>query len=652
MRYRADVDGLRAVAVLLVVLFHAGFPLLSGGYIGVDVFFVISGFLITRIIAEEVTAGRFSILHFYERRIRRIFPALAVVLLFSWAASSWILLPRDFKDFSQSVTAAALFCANVLFSKEAGYFAHAADTKPLLHTWSLSVEEQFYIGFPLLLLLLRGKPKSFWIACLGVLSTGSLGLSIYLVTAYPKAAFFLLPGRAWELLAGSLLALGALPRPRTRAINEALGAVGLALIVWSAVSFTRFTDFPGWAALAPCAGALLFIHSSEMRQSVAARLLSIVPLVFLGRISYSLYLWHWPLFVLLKQQRAAALTTAEATACVMASIVAAALSWKFVEQPFRGAGSKISRPQAFAFAGSVFVVGLSLGAFGHFSNGWPSRFSPEVVALAAFRDPNLLPETCWPDAPCLAGQLDGRADVILWGDSHARAVAGAVSRVAAQQGRRVEIYAGPGCLPAAGVFRAPDPAGCGAFAEDVLARLLRKPGGRTVIFIARWSHILEGEQDPTRDAATIRLSDRSNARLDHTQQWQLLTDGLRSTMNRLMEHGDSVVVVYPIPEQLYSVPRILPRRLIRGQEPGGYFLPLAEYQQRHQTILRFLDALPRSDQLRVIQPEEALCPQERCLAYADGSPLYIDADHLSSAGAARLEPLFEAAMHRPHRTNR
>lgn len=324
MRYRADIDGLRAVAVLPVVLFHAGFAAFGGGYVGVDVFFVISGYLITRIIAREVREGRFSVLSFYERRIRRIFPALAAVVLFSWFASAYLLLPSAFKDFSQSAAAAALFVSNLLFWRESGYFSPAADSKPLLHTWSLSVEEQFYLLLPLLLLLLRSRPKASRQLALGALAVASFGVSVWLVNGWPTAAFYFSGGRAWELLLGSLLALDGLPRPGNRRSTEALAAAGLGLIAWSVFAYTSFTPFPGWAALPPCLGAAMILLAGERGRSGASAVLSLAPIVWIGRISYSLYLWHWPLLVAAKLYKIEALTWQELMLWLTASFAAAA----------------------------------------------------------------------------------------------------------------------------------------------------------------------------------------------------------------------------------------------------------------------------------------------------------------------------------------
>ncbi len=262
--YRADIDGLRAVAVIPVVLFHAGARWFSGGYVGVDVFFVISGYLITTILVQDFSAGRYSIARFYERRIRRIFPALFVVVLCSSVVGHLLLLPEDLKAFAKSVVATTLFVSNIVFWGESGYFDGPAEMKPLLHTWSLAVEEQYYIAFPIVLFLLYrfASPRiASWVIALGALL--SFGLSVWGVHNAPVATFYLLPTRAWELLVGSLLAVGLVPLFRSRAVAEIAAAFGIALILFAVFTFDHDTPFPGLNALAPCIGAALLIQSGR-----------------------------------------------------------------------------------------------------------------------------------------------------------------------------------------------------------------------------------------------------------------------------------------------------------------------------------------------------------------------------------------------------
>ncbi len=644
MRYRADIDGLRAVAVLPVVLFHAGFAAFGGGYIGVDVFFVISGYLVTRIISREVREGRFSVLNFYERRIRRIFPALAAVVLFSWLASAYVLLPSAFKDFSQSVAAAALFVSNLLFWREAGYFSPAADSKPLLHTWSLSVEEQFYLLFPLLLVVLRARSKAFQRGTLAALAIASFVVSVSLVDDSPTAAFYFSGGRAWELLLGSLLALDALPRPRTRLPSDVLTAAGLGLILWSVFSYTRFTPFPGWGAVPPCLGAALILLAGESGDTWTGTALSFAPIVWIGKISYSLYLWHWPLLVAAKHWKVEALTRADLLLWLTVSAAAAGLSWKFVEQPFRRPSNAFSQKSVFALAGGVIAAGLSVGVFGQLTQGWPVRFSADVLELAAFRDPNPLPSVCPEDAPCSLGTPNVGPDLFIWGDSHARSITPAVEQIAERQGRAVKIYNRPGCVPIAGIAREPDTTNCGFAAENILEKLEREKPGGTVILAGRWSHVFEGESDRSKPPLEFRYTDRSKRRLDRAEQHRLVTEQLQSTIDRLLNRDRKVILVYPIPEQHGAVPETLVKRLRAGLSPADYYLPWEEYCRRHAAVIQDFDSLRNSERFIRVRPSRALCREGRCLSFLDGRPLYLDDQHLSVTGSLLLKPLFEAAM--------
>ena len=354
-RYRRDIDGLRAVAILPVLLFHAHVPGFSGGYVGVDIFFVISGYLITGIIAREVDQGRFSILRFYERRFRRIMPALALMMLAVLAASAWLYLPADLASVPKSALAATLFVSNLWFFTDTGYFAGGADVKPLLHTWSLAVEEQYYIGFPVLLMLLARAGSRWRSAIVATLALLSLSLSVFMQRDTSGFAFYLLPTRAWELFAGALLALGCIPAIRQRWKREAIAWGGMAAIMLAVACYDRDTLFPGIAAMAPVLGAAALIHAAPGTR--AARLLGCPPLVGVGLISYSLYLWHWPLIVFTEYATDMPLAGYTRIAVIAAALIAALVSWRFVERPFRDS-RRMPAATIFRFtAGAMALLG-------------------------------------------------------------------------------------------------------------------------------------------------------------------------------------------------------------------------------------------------------------------------------------------------------
>ena len=370
MRYRPEIDGLRAIAVAAVILFHAGFALFSGGFVGVDVFFVISGFLITSIIVEELKTGRFSVLRFYERRARRILPALFTVMAACVPFAYRLLSPDDLKDFAQSLAAICLFASNVLFWGESGYFDTQAELKPLLHTWSLAVEEQFYVVFPLLLLAAWRLGRGVLLSLIGAIAVASLFLSVDEVRNFPSAAFYLLPSRAWQLLVGALASFAA---DRWSTVDgkgasgpiagEVVGWGGMAMIILALFLFDERTPFPGLNAALPTIGTALVLLCASDRTSVG-RMLGWRPLVGLGLISYSAYLWHQPLFAFTKHALLADLPADLAIVLCAATIVLACLSWRFVEQPFRDR-SLISRGAVFALSAVGMAAFVGLGFIGH-----------------------------------------------------------------------------------------------------------------------------------------------------------------------------------------------------------------------------------------------------------------------------------------------
>ena len=357
MNYRPEIDGLRALAVIPVILFHAGFELFSGGFVGVDVFFVISGYLITTILIEDMENNRFNILNFYERRARRILPALFFVMLvcvpFAWM---W-MLPSQMKDFSQSLVAVSLFASNILFWKEGGYFDSAVEEKPLLHTWSLAVEEQYYLLFPIFLFVVWrfGKKRVFWMIV--VFAAASLMLSEWGWRHKTNANFYLAPTRAWELLAGSICAFIV----QTRGIekNNLLALIGLVLIVFSIFVFNESTPFPSIYALVPVIGAMflvLFAHA----ETLVAKLLSTKILVGIGLISYSAYLWHQPLFAFVRIRTTESPSTLVASILSIVSVLLAYFTWRFIEKPSRNVNF-ISRKMIFRYSSACLLTFIAFG---------------------------------------------------------------------------------------------------------------------------------------------------------------------------------------------------------------------------------------------------------------------------------------------------
>ncbi len=328
--YRPDIDGLRALSIVAVVIYHAFPTLLPGGFVGVDIFFVISGYLITGIILQGLQAQRFSLIGFYRRRIQRIIPAVLLVLVFCLVTGWWILLPYEYAMLGKQTGAAAVFAPNILFWSEAGYFDTDSRLKPLLHLWSLGVEEQFYLAWPLLLLLLT-RAKDHLAYLIVALLLASFAASV-LVTADPAAHFFLPHFRAWELLTGALLACRPFSTAPRRA-GATLVASGLAMLAAAAWLISSRSDFPGWWALLPTAGAALAIYAGP--DNSVSRILGSRVLVFIGKISFPLYLWHWPLLTFARLMEPAEPQPLIRLTAVAVSAVLAWLSFRLVETPLR-----------------------------------------------------------------------------------------------------------------------------------------------------------------------------------------------------------------------------------------------------------------------------------------------------------------------------
>lgn len=384
-RYRPDIDGLRAIAVGSVILFHLGY--LSGGFVGVDVFFVISGYLITSILKRELENDRFSISAFYERRIRRIFPALLFVFTVTTVLAYRYLLPGELREYARSLLAALLSGSNIFFWQQSGYFDAPSSTKPLLHTWSLAVEEQFYLFFPLLLsLVYRRAPRRIAVV-LWTLAGVSLALCIALTPSSPNFSFYWPITRIWELLVGSLVAVSDLHLLRRVWLRNISSILGLVMLLTSVKALTAHIAFPGYAALLPCIGAALLVASGAHGKTMVGRLLSFKPLVSMGLISYSLYLWHWPLIVFANTGLPVAVGKPHWVVklmIVLLSFFAAVLSWRFVERPFRRARPGSVRRRVFITAGWTAGLTALSAVVILFAQGFPDRFSAEAQSIASY----------------------------------------------------------------------------------------------------------------------------------------------------------------------------------------------------------------------------------------------------------------------------
>lgn len=662
MNYRPEIDGLRAVAVIPVIFFHGGFEILSGGFVGVDVFFVISGYLITCILIAESERGNFSLVRFYERRARRILPALFFVMACTLPFAWFWMLPTQFGDFSKSLVAVVIFASNFLFWQADGYFAAASELKPLLHTWSLAVEEQYYLLFPLVMMALWRFGRRQVFGVIVVVSVLSLLLSEWGWRHHPSANFYLAPTRAWELFAGSICAF--LISGRKPLTNNWLSGAGLALILFAIFFFDATTPFPSLYALAPVGGTVLIVIFGHGGTWVA-RLLSARACVGIGLISYSAYLWHQPVFAFARIRHVTSPPDWLMLLLAGLSLVLAYLSWRFVEQPFRGKPARVL-PSRQAIFGASAIIGCAFAGFGFYgslSSGLAWRLPPHILALAAAEqdqsgaDCYLLPGEALPVHPvsgCLAENSQGNVDVILFGDSHAFAISQELKKEL--KARDIGYYetAYPGCLPLPDFIRTDlgDLFECTKYVDGILD-YARNAGISTIVptgrYTVNWTGYLydngEGGVESGDPVATdlVGYGQLRAAPGDPDRRDRVLA-GYSQKLETLANEFN-VVLVYPIPEAGWNVPNTAAANaMFRGSE-AELSTSLDRFLERNGPVLDLFDAL-QSDRIFKVRPHEILCRTEdrRCANTLNGDILYFDDDHMSNAGARLLSPAIVRAV--------
>lgn len=608
MKYRSDIDGLRALAVVPVVLYHMAVPGISGGFLGVDVFFVISGFLICGMVDKDIRHGRFSIVEFYKRRALRILPALIVMLIGASILAYIYSLPVELKEYASSLASAIASISNGYFAATAGYFDAPAEAKPLLHTWSLSVEEQFYLFTPILMLVIyRFFPKRVGLI-FGAATLLSFVAAVAMNGRNPTFAFYLTPFRAWELALGTLLAIGVIPTPRGKATREICGALGLILLCGAYHFASPASALPVVAAFA-CVGAVLFIASNGHELSVAGRLLSSRPIVFIGLISYSLYLWHWPLIVFQKSDGALLHSTSRLAVdavLLVAMFALAYLSWRFVERPFRTGARAIATRWVFigsgAAIGGVLVASLLAVAVG----GAPFRFSPQVVAIGSYLAYDPAPAfrtgSCYLgsnrqtfDAESCLKMDPARPNYLLVGDSHAAHLWSGLSQ-AMPDVNLLQASAGM-CRPLIGDATGLGP-GCPRLMELVFDRFLPANKVDRVLLSASWKD---------EDIAA-----------------------LGNTIDVLKSRGQKVTLLGPIVEYEQALPRLLADEIMRGDDSVARRHLAASVRERD----RVFQKLAAGKGIDYVSTYDAACPGDRCDTYASPDvPLQFDTGHLTAPGA-------------------
>ncbi|WP_438846393.1 acyltransferase family protein [Asticcacaulis taihuensis] len=604
---RADIQGLRGIAVLAVVLFHISHAALPGGFAGVDIFFVISGYLITQILLRDMEAGAFRLRDFYQRRVRRLFPALFAVLAFTLVAGLIILPPKLLSELVYSQFFTTLFLSNFAFARLADYFDASASLKPLLHTWSLGVEEQFYLVFPLLLLALRRFARRFLWGIIAGLAVVSLVAAQ--ITIRPEAAFYLPTTRAFELLIGALTVWAQGRFILGDKIKRLLSVLGIFLLVASLIFLNDLVPFPGLWALPPCLGAALLLLTAD---GWGNKLISAPPLVWTGDLSYSLYLWHWPLLVFARLVFGEALWIM--LPVVILAFVFAVLSRRYIEQPFLE-----KRPRhVWLLAGGVMALSIvsALLVFG--ARGLPQRFNAaERAAFAAADDFSPDRKRChiaqnarrdYRDTCVLGGHAPS---VAVWGDSEGVELAKAL----ADQGEGVRQITASACPPSVDYTIAYNRA-CRDHNADMLLHLKSDPNIRTVIL-----------------AVNYRRYDAENS--------AAMMGGLELSALDLQAASKQVVLLYPLPVYDFDPPSQVGLALRLGRDPLKVGMSRAQFDRENGRTIAALDEFARAHNLTVVRPSDVLCDAQRCRVYdLAAGVLYFNGQHLGMKGASLMIPAF------------
>lgn len=644
--YRPEIDGLRAIAVIPVVLFHLGLGWLPGGFVGVDVFFVISGYLITRLLLAESAAGPVSLLRFYERRVRRIAPNLVAMLAFTTLAAMIILIPFDLLRFAQSLIAAIGSGSNVLFWLRTGYFEPDSASFPLLHTWSLGVEEQYYLCFPLLVIATARRPVLF-VALLGGSWLASLAIAEWQLAIAPSAAFYLPFARWWELMTGSLIA--ALPLARGDGSRNALpgwvallAPAGLAAIALAVLVLDAHSRFPGLAALVPCCGTAAVIVGEGLAPGPVGRLLASAALRTIGLASFALYLWHWPVIVFARYVLQRDLAPAEIGAALALIAVLGFASWRWIEVPARRVPLARLGP-ALALAATALVAFAALAIA---TRGLPQRYPPALRPLALGTEAtnparagcdSPTPERIAADGVCVIGAAGRAPRFAVVGDSFADALVPGFAAAATRAGLAGRVYSFAGCavLAGAGNNRA-----CRAHAQAALARLAADRSIARVVLVERWTTLFEGRREGALPHAPVWLSDDATTATGAANNRRVLAQALQRTLALL--GPDRVVVVFGMPEPHVAVPQFATLRAVAGLPVPG--LPLARYRARQAGVAALLRAETARSGAHLLDLGSAMCGRVECPVIAGTTPLYSDDNHPTRDFAVALAPALARAI--------
>jgi peptidoglycan/LPS O-acetylase OafA/YrhL len=654
--FRNDINGLRAWAVVAVILYHFGVLGFSGGFVGVDIFFVISGFLMTGIIAKGLADSQaggkpFSVLDFYISRARRILPALIVVCGFVIILGWVFLSPVEYRALGVHVISALGFFSNMIFWKESGYFDAASHDKFLLHTWSLSVEWQFYIILPLVMVAVwRVRPGNLSLRLMVVLGfLFSLTLSIVITPLKPSAAFYLLPTRAWEMFAGGIVYLVAANSFISSRLKLLLEGVGFLIIIASIALFDQSSRWPGWHALAPVVGTVLVLLAAREGSWLSSTRVA----QWVGDCSYSLYLWHWPFVVALVYLNRQGQGTAIIAGLFM-TLICGWMSYRFIETPARLRLTKIPNgPGIIIIIFGMLIVGIP-SAWVYLKNGVPSRLSPQNIAVfdeADNKNPRL--EECAapaygivskdnPVPNCRYGD-EGYVKAVIIGDSHSSSLA--TSLKSTVEGGDVLQWSANACPFAIGIQSDSEKYRCNDFVIWAIKEAETLPVGVPVVIANRYSAYVYGPNGVDTGLAELVTHFKIGGVGFGNNLFPIkMREGLLNAVCNISKHRD-VYLVRPVPEMAVNVPTKMGRSMMAGK-PVRVSVSLEEYHERHSFVLKTLDLAAERCGAKILDPLPYLCEGMDCWGDLNGLPIYFDDDHLNERGSQILRPMFKQIFDR------
>ena len=665
MQYRKEIDGIRGLSVIFVILFHAKVQFFEGGYLGVDIFFVISGFLITSIILKQLKEGNFNLLNFFERRARRILPALVFLLFSISLISIFLLFPDEIVDYSKNVNSVLFFYANHWFVNKISYFDINQENL-LTHLWSLSVEEQFYIFFPILLMFIYKLKNNYFLSIIFIVLIASLVLTQFggnlkfhkpflenelKFFATPGFSFYILPTRIWELLAGSITAYIMINKKFKYHNFSILSYLGIFLIFISIMLFDAQSQHPSVLTLFPVLGSCLVILFIN-KKTILYKILSIKLFTAVGLISYSLYLWHYPIFKLIEKIFIINISFYHYFFGIIISIIISFLSYRFIEKPFRNK-VKIKLLLFLKITFGLYVILILYTSIFIKFNGIENRFNKNIISIYNSKNNfDLRISECSLyekniNDYCIRG-ADIEPSTVLLGDSHAAILAKSIEKVYKKKNKSFVQLTYDGCPPALNlqIYKGKN-FKCELFYSNVLKYLENNSNIKNVIIAARWPILIDGKRFKNElggieggDFHKIIPTINNQLLLDEPKRKNIIKKEISKYIKNIIELEKKIILIYPIPVNGWNVPKTYARYLhFYGEISDDLFIKYTTFQKRTEEASLFLDELSKVDLLNKIikiKPADYFCNNKvknKCIAYYKGKLLYFDDDHLSLSGS-------------------